>query len=145
MKVEEAMTFDEYWSDPRFALKRPNLRGSKKQAFGDNIYHRANPKARWQQRDSHHSFADGTPNPANIKNDTQANRVLVSRDYAYWGGAGPRIPPKFRDYGGVSLCAGRGHKQKLFSEAFIVDFVAWVRSLNTAGYAGTPIDWDKTP
>jgi Nucleotide modification associated domain 2 len=88
---------------------------------------------------------DGTPNSANIKNDTQANRILVSRDFAYWGGAGPRIPAKFRNYSGVDLRAGRGHKQKLFSEAFITDFVAWFRSLNVKGYAGMPIDWDKTP
>ena len=108
MQVEEAMSFDEYWSDPRFAQKRPNLNGSKKQAFGDNIYYRTNPEAPWQQLDSHHSFADGTPNPANIKNDTLANRVLVSRDYVYWGGTGPRIPAKFRKYDGVDLCAGRG-------------------------------------
>jgi hypothetical protein len=145
MKVEEAMSFDEYWADPRFVQKRPNLHGSKKQAFGDNIYHRADPKAPWQQLDSHHSFVDGTPNSANIKNDTQANRILVSHDFAYWGGAGPRIPAKFRNYSGVDLCAGRGHKQKLFSEAFITEFVAWFRSLDVKGYAGVPIDWDKTP
>nr|VFK20813.1 MAG: hypothetical protein BECKLPF1236B_GA0070989_12264 [Candidatus Kentron sp. LPFa] len=40
MRVSEAMTFNEYWSDARFLRKIPNLRGSKKQAFGDNIYYR---------------------------------------------------------------------------------------------------------
>ena len=34
MLVTETLTFNGYWSDPRFRSKRPNLRGSKKQAFG---------------------------------------------------------------------------------------------------------------
>src|SRR5712672_36303 len=38
MRVSAAMTFNEYWNDPRFQDKKPNMRGSKKQAFGDNIY-----------------------------------------------------------------------------------------------------------
>ena len=41
MRVSETMSFDEYWRDPRFRAKRPNLRGRTKQAFGDNIYHQA--------------------------------------------------------------------------------------------------------
>ena len=44
MRVTESMTFEQYWNDPRFQKKKPNLRGSKKQAFGDNIYFR-NAKA----------------------------------------------------------------------------------------------------
>lgn len=144
MRVEEALTFDEYWNDPQFEQKRPNLRGSKKQSFGDNIYHKTKPGAVWHQLNSHHSHSDGSPNPANIKNDTQADRVLISTDYVYWGGTGPRIPEKFRNYDGIDVCAGRGHKSK-FSDAFVTDFVKWVRSAGVKGYAGIPIDWDQTP
>ena len=39
MKVTEVMSFNCYWSDSRFEEKKSNLRGSKKQAFGDNIYY----------------------------------------------------------------------------------------------------------
>src|SRR5258708_6780576 len=52
MKVEEALTFEEYWADERFFQKRPNLRGSKKQAFGDNIYHRKSQGSGWLQLNS---------------------------------------------------------------------------------------------
>jgi hypothetical protein len=142
MKVEEVLTFEQYWNDPRFAQKRPNLRGSKKQAFGDNIYYKA--QGAWQQLDSHHSFADGSPNPANIATDTKADRVLISTDYVYWGGTGPRIPAKFRNYEGVDICAHRGYK-KNFPDAFVSDFVAWIRNSGAKGYAGAPIDWDQTP
>ena len=40
MRVTETMTFNEYWDDERFRRKKPNMMGSTKQAFGDNIYSR---------------------------------------------------------------------------------------------------------
>ncbi len=143
MKVEEDLTFEEYWKDTRFIQKRPNLCGSKKLGYGDNIYFKSS-SGEWQQLDSHHSLEDGSPNQANIKNDTQANRVLISTDFVYWGGEGPRIPAQFRNYQGVDLCAGRGHKSK-FSNTFINEFVTWLRGLGVKGYAGRPIDWDNAP
>nr|VFJ59871.1 MAG: hypothetical protein BECKDK2373B_GA0170837_10879 [Candidatus Kentron sp. DK] len=62
MRITEKMTFNEYWRDERFLRKRPNLRGSKKQAFGDNIYFKDH-SGHWQQLNSHHSNKDGTPYP----------------------------------------------------------------------------------
>ncbi|WP_339744875.1 hypothetical protein [uncultured Rubinisphaera sp.] len=49
MRVTEILTFDEYWSDVRFKCKSPNLRGSLKQAYGDNIYHRDSKSKDWIQ------------------------------------------------------------------------------------------------
>lgn len=143
MRVTEAMTFNEYWSDPRFQRKKPNLRGSKKQAFGDNIYYKRD-NSLWHQLDSHHSYKGGTPNRFNIENDTQTDRVLISTDYSYFGGEGPKIPKRFRGNGGSDICAGRNHKSQ-FLEKFINDFVIWIRSLETKGYLGVPIDWSRTP
>lgn len=78
MKVTEVSTFDDYWYDPRFASKKPNMHGSKKQAFGDNIYHRAAGSDLWIQENSHHSYADGSANPFNVANDTKAINVIIS-------------------------------------------------------------------
>jgi hypothetical protein len=146
MRVTEAMTFEEYWSDPRFQLKKPNLRGSKKQAFGDNIYHRAQAARPWCQANSHHSNTDGTPNQANIRADTSANRVLISDDFVYWGGTGPKVPKKFLDYGAqhLTVCAGRNHRS-LFPQSLVTEFVEWIRSRLMVGYCGDPRDWDRTP
>ncbi len=100
MRVTETMTFNEYWKDDRFQRKKPNLRGSWKQASGDNIYFWDDKK--WQQQKSYHGCDD-------VKHDTQTNRVLLStKKYAYWGGSGPKIPKEFRDYNGVDICTGRG-------------------------------------
>lgn len=39
MKVEEKLTFDQYWNDARFLCKKPNLNGSLIEIYGDNVYH----------------------------------------------------------------------------------------------------------
>ena len=59
MRVSEILSFEQYWDDPRFWQKRPNLHGSLKQAFGDNIYYRDPKTGQWRQKDSHHSLING--------------------------------------------------------------------------------------
>jgi hypothetical protein len=146
MRVTESKTFEQYWSDPRFQQKKPNLRGSKKQAFGDNIYSRDRDGRHWRQANSHHSLADGSPNPRNVAADTGINRVLLSNDFVYWGGKGPKIPKRFLSYGPYheSVCAGRGHKNR-FSPQLVEEVIAWIRSFHEIGFCGEPHDWRLTP
>lgn len=139
MKVAYAITFDEYWRDAAYRGKRPKLRGSWKQAYGDNIYCRNGVRG-WYQRDSHHSHADGSVNEKNVARDTQADRVLVGERYAYVGGAGPRIPARFREYGGHDVCAHRGHKCR-FPAALVQEFVTWFESLELQGFLARPLNW----
>lgn len=143
MCVTETMKFNEYWEDPRFQQKKPRLSGSIKQAFGDNIYHKS-VRGRWHQEDSHHSYAGGMPNPHNIENDTQTDRILLSKDYAYWGGSGPKIPDRFRNWDEVDICAGRNHKS-LFPAELVEEFIAWFRSLDACEFQGTPLEWSRMP
>jgi hypothetical protein len=118
MKVAEVLTYDEYWNDPRFYPKRPNLRGSLKQAYGDNIYHWDKTIGGWAQINSHHSHPNGRPNQNNIDRDTKSPNVLVGREFAYWGGSGPRIPARFRNSKREdACCVGQGHKC-MFSDGF---------------------------
>ena len=140
MRVTATMTFNEYWTDTRFKRKKPNLRGSKKQAFGDNIYFRDGSN-RWQQQNSHHSRKDGSANLDNICNDTKVDRLLISTDYAYWGGSGPKIPQRVRKYNGYDICCDRqGHKCR-FPDRMVKEFVVWFRSLAVKNYLGVPLDW----
>jgi hypothetical protein len=142
MKVDEALTFDQYWLDPRFQEKKPKMTGSKMLAYGDNIYHRS-PSGRWVQQNSHHSHPDGSPNLANIKNDTQANRVLIGREFIYWGGSGPLIPSEFRQPDS-DVRAVRGHKNN-FTEPFVQRFLDWYSSQPDKGDIGRPLDWKFGP
>ena len=137
MRVTETMSFQEYWSDPRFALKKPDLHASRKKAFGDNIYYWDDSSDTWHQLDSHHSYEDGTTNFRNVENDTRVNRILVSEDFIYCGGNGPIIP----DFQGASIChTTQGHRCRFPNET-VEAFVEWIRSLGDEGYSGTPHDW----
>jgi hypothetical protein len=142
MRVDETPTFDEYWADPRFQQKKPKLTGSRMLAYGDNIYHRS-ASGQWIQEESHHSHADGSLNFANIKNDTQTNRVLIGREFIYWGRSGPVIPSHFRQPGS-EIRAVRGHKSN-FSPQFVKQFVDWYESQSDKGYFDRPLDWKLSP
>ncbi len=132
MKVSEIQSFDEYWNDPRFRSKRPNLSGSRKQAFGDNIYHSDGDE--WAQANSHHSCSSGLPNPNNIRRDTSVDRVLIADRFAYFGAVGKVIPVRF------DICKkGPGHRCR-FAPEFVAKMDNWLVSLDP-GYHATPADW----
>lgn len=94
-KVSEILTFDQYWNDPRFAMKKPVMNGSLKKLYGDNIYHH-DAEGNWIQEDSHHSNDDGTINKANLKKDTKrTDRVLVCNEFIYLGKSMKKTPPEY--------------------------------------------------
>lgn len=93
MRVDEAKTFDEYWFDPDHRCKRPVRIGTSKTMVGDNIYHHDPDGGAWVQADSHHSRPDGTTDTANLATDTGADRVLLSRQFIYFGREAIPIPP----------------------------------------------------
>jgi hypothetical protein len=141
MRVTEVLPRRRFWEDLRFKRKRPNLRGSSKHACGDNIYSWDRAKKEWRQLDSYHSKADGSPNLEHVKRDTRVDRVLVSSDFVYFGGQGPKISEAFRGKSGEDICkAGPGHKI-LTDPKFIAAFVNWIRSLKQTGCVGEPWDW----
>lgn len=139
MRVTEILTTTEYWNDPRFAKKKPNLHGSYRQACGDNIYY---PKGdgTWGQLNSFHSMSDGTPNLKHIARDTGVQRVLVSDDFVYFGGEGPLLLDRVeaaRDLG--ILKTNMGYLRQDDPES-VASFEAWIRGLGVSGYQGRP--WD---
>jgi hypothetical protein len=91
MKVTEICTFDEYWLDARFELKKPLRNGSLKMMVGDNIYHRKSSSDNWIQEDSHHSNSDSSPNLKNLATDTSSENVLISQYFFYFGCDAPLI------------------------------------------------------
>ena len=40
--VEEIISFDQYWNDERFQVKKPITKGTLLQMYGDNVYHTVN-------------------------------------------------------------------------------------------------------
>ncbi|BBB65520.1 hypothetical protein UNDYM_1267 [Undibacterium sp. YM2] len=141
MRVTETMTFDAYSIDPRFRAKQPYRTGSRKQSCGDNIYFREKIDAEWQQRDSFHSSQNGTINGLHVRRDTGVNRVLVSDDFVYFGGTGPKFPLHLRDNYGRALCKS-GIGRSCFNDPKLLgDFELWLSSLLASGYQGPPYEW----
>ena len=104
-KVSEVMTFDKYWTDPRFVCKKPVMNGSLKKLYGDNIYHHG-ADGKWIQEDSHHANNDGTVNESNLNRDTgTTDRVLVCSEFVYLGRSMICLPIEYEN----CICRGRGY------------------------------------
>jgi len=141
MRVDEAISYDEYWSDPRFQRKKPNRFGSLKQRYGDNIYHRIPDGESWLQEDSRHSLEDGTPNMDHVRRDTSASRVLISQAFAYYGDQAVDIPAEFRDWEGLDICSGGRGYRRHFPDDLRNAFILWLEPQKGERIAGEPLDW----
>ena len=141
MCVEEILSYDEYWNDPRFQQKKPNIVGSLKQRYGDNIYHRSSDGKSWIQEDSRHSLEDGSPNMDHVTRDTSAPEVLLSETFVYYGNNAVEIPDTFRDWQGHDICpSGPGYRCN-FPEEMRDAFTIWLEGQAHLGIAGEPLDW----
>lgn len=139
MCVDEVMTFEQYWEDPRFQVKKPILNGSLKRAYGDNIYSRSG--GGWVQADSHHSHIGGRQNLDNLRRDTRSNRVLVSSDFYYFGNNAVEVPAIARFSGRHDICRpGRGHMFN-YPDQLTHSFLRWLKSEMTPGISGEPANW----
>ncbi|MDP4025172.1 hypothetical protein Q8W71_21300 [Methylobacterium sp. NEAU 140] len=137
MRVDEIITFEEYWRDPRFFRKRPVLSGSRMQIYGDNIYSKR-ADGTFEQADSFHSEPGGVTSHSNLKRDTAyTENVLIGREYAYWGGFGPNLPSELKDIAHGT----QGHKNKSIQPEIVSDFISWVRGMPDRGFLGRPANW----
>lgn len=137
MRVQEALTFTEYWHDPRFQKKKPNLYGSYQMACGDNIYSPDQVNGGWCQLNSHHTNYDGSPNHQHIARDTAVDRVLISSDFIYFGSEGPAIPSELK--AADLVISGRSYR-KISNTETIAAFEVWIKSLGVSKYQGRPFD-----
>jgi hypothetical protein len=143
MRVTDTKTFDQYWTEKEFFDKRSVRNGSRVMMVGDNIYHRETSNGEWVQLDSHHSNPDGTPNQLNIDKDTRADRVLISRDFYYFGRNASPVPSE--------ILQALGFKNKIghrkFNSAGRDNFLSWLLQ-NHAGdrnyVVGDPFDFEQT-
>jgi hypothetical protein len=140
MRVDEKITFDDYWTGERFSSKKPRFRAARSAAYGDNIYHRVHGV--WTQADSFHSRPGGQVHQDNLRQDTRRDKVLIGHRFAYWGGAGPEVPAEYRQIE-RNVLAGHGHRSDSLNH-FAADFIGWLESLGAQGYLGSPTDWDPT-
>jgi len=140
MRVDLALTFDQYWNDPRFARKRPQIPGPKIRMVGDCTYRHEPDDIDWSFDTSMHYVADAAQTDGgHVVRDTKVDRVLLSQHYTYWGKSGPAVPDHL-----LSLFPShRGQKCKhdvtLLAE--LHDFISLERPL---GAVGDPADWNNS-
>lgn len=136
MKVDEVLSFDEYWEDLRFRRRKPVMNGTTYLRYGDNIYHRSGGET-YQQEDSFHSNDDGSVSRGDLKRDTgTTDKVLLGRTFAFWGRAGILIPPHIAGF----LKTGPGHRCN-FTESQKEQIVAWLEAMPARGYIDEPAHW----
>lgn len=122
MRVNEALSFDEYFNDGRFENKKPD----DDRPHGDNMYYKVADKFT-QLESSHHT-------EESLEHDTKADRMLIGSLFWYFGDSGPRLPSRFVPQ---LIKKGPGHK-RIRDRDIIRDFVSWVSSEYRPGIHGRP-------
>lgn len=141
MKVDEIITFDQYWADPRFECKKAVINGSLVQMYGDNVYHTDSTSGRVVQEYCAHSKKGGRTNGKHWRRDVSGKNVLLSNTFYYFGDHCPEIPEQF-DYIDNN---SRGIKfWDLHDEdAKIQSFVDWLEDTYGQGIHGDPCNWKE--
>jgi hypothetical protein len=96
MVIDEQLTLDQYFDDPRFAAKKLPP-GDKKaltyeQQHGDNVYYKDEKGDwKWLPGHMHDDKSDGILTRV-IKQDLDGNRVFIGKVYYYFGDEGVPLP-----------------------------------------------------
>lgn len=148
MRVDEILTFDQYYDDPRFQCKKPNKYGSLVQMYGDNVYHTdksKNPEREYIQDECAHSHDDWSFYKEHYDRDTKSNKVLLSQMFYYFGDHCIDIPEEFA-YIRLGDNDERGNMTYLDlmgEDAKIQAFAEWLESAYGKGIHGDPCNWKK--
>lgn len=85
MKVQEQLTYFQYWNDKRFQKKKPN-NGNNIGRAGDNIYMpKTDKKLSFDDKDFFHIDNCNHPKKSHKKEDISGGYVLISDDFYYFG------------------------------------------------------------
>lgn len=83
MRVDRGLTFEMYWDFPEYECKKPG----KNNGCGDNIYKMGKDGHLVQVKNLFH-------HKEHFKTDTSINRVLISKNFYYFGKEAVEIPDK---------------------------------------------------
>ena len=145
MRVDEIITFDDYWKDERFECKKPVLNGMLVQLYGDNVYHTDPITGDVIQERCAHSEADDTMNMTHLKRDADGKNVLISRTFYYFGDHSIEIPQEF-SYIQIPVTNVRGDCQYTDlqgEDEKITAFANWLSSNFEIGIYGNPCNWKE--
>ena len=137
MQVQEKITLNEYWDDPRFQYKKPIINGSLVQMYGDNFYHQ-DTNGNWVQENSAHSLENGMPNNDHLKRDTEGDFTLISQNFYYFGENAIDVPEKYR----ATICTNSRNMAFAQPQELVDEFIAWIEdNYIKCELHGDPISW----
>ena len=126
MRVEKGLTFDMYWEQPEYDCKKP----SPENGCGDNIYKKGEKSGLVQAENPSHREAQ-------FKRDTRVNRVLISRNFYYFGKEAPEMPSKFTPL--VHTLQGQKRIKPTSAEYVrVTRFLEWLQENFKQGMNGEP-------
>jgi len=128
----EPMNMDDYFRQPDFQEKKPNLRGDWMERCGDNFYSLKPDGTTWQQhRNRYHIGED------HLKKDTKHPIVFIASENNFWyfGRSAQDLPADLMPLTPV----GKGIRTKHEPE-LVKRFCEWMRSTFPVGIHGLPHD-----
>ena len=130
MKVDEVLSFDRYYNDPRFEYKKPRKDGTWVEQSGDNMYFKDETGV-WRQHPTIHHTS-----PEDMKKDLRYPKVFIAKWFYYFGKNAVPIPEAYQ----ALIKKGKGcicdHK-----DMDIVDgFLNWLQQNFKPGRHGEPHD-----
>ena len=136
MEVAERIDMDSYFHDPRFAAKKPTLRGTWQERRGDN-FHSKNPDGTWRQHKNRFHIGAGY-----LAKDTRRPHVFAAQRFWYFGSAKIAVPDTF-----LVLVGKRGIRVN-HDPSSVQAFLVWLASMQPPGIRALPtnnpdIDTDR--
>jgi len=128
MQVDKIIGLDDYFHEPRYQNKKPNLSGTWKERCGDNIYSLGDDGEWIQHRNRFHL-------DEHIKEqDTRHARVFIGKRFWYLGKSAVMPPTKFNP-----LAGGRGARVN-HDPILVNEFCLWVEENFEPGIHDVPND-----
>lgn len=137
MKVTEVIKLNEYFLDPRFEYKKPNMNGTLMTIFGDNFYF-LDESDNWIQLDCAHRNKDGIFNSEHVRKDIGGENALISDLFYYFGQNAPQIPEQLK-----KVCHSTQGAKIVRPDELVNHFIEWLQSNFQTGLQGLPISWTK--
>lgn len=138
MKVTEILNFNDYFADPRFQVKKPDLKGSLTTIHGDNVYYTLK-NGYFKQSECHHSHPTLDIKKANQKKDTSCDKVLISNHFFYFG---DKFIPLSKELKDLTEKLRSSHMCKEEIQMPSMNFIKKIEKENEVNFIkGDPINW----
>ncbi|MDT2022302.1 hypothetical protein [Methylocella sp. CPCC 101449] len=139
MRVDETLTFDQYWHDDRFVNKRPQIPGPKLRMVGDRTYRHESGNNDWYFETSMHYLPGASQrNGGHVNTDTKVDRVLLGKSFSYWGKSGPEVPAHL-----MSLFPNPRGQKCPKNEQLLAELHELIDINNPRPIVEDPADWDN--